>query len=322
MTLVSIITPSYNQAAFLEQTIQSVLSQEYPSIEYILVDGGSTDGSLEIIERYRQRFAWWVSEPDSGQAQALNKGFLHATGEIVAWLNSDDLYLAGAVSQAVTALQNNPKLGFVFGDAITIDATGNPLSRLRFEDYHLLDLIGFRIICQPAVFMRRSVLELAGNLDESYHYLLDHQLWIRLARQAPFQHVPATWAAARHHAAAKNVSQAAGFGQEAFWILDWMEADSELAPQVHSNQRRIRAGAHRLNARYLLDGGFPASALRAYSQALWLSPGFALQHWHRMLYAALSLLGGKNLAEWYYRIKRKPRRSSASDAGLPPTRRR
>ncbi len=105
--------------------------------------------------------------------------------------------------------------------------------------------------------------------------LLDHQLWIRLARQAPFQHVTATWAAARHHAAAKNVAQAAGFGQEAFRILDWMEADSELAPQVHAHQRRIRAGAHRLNARYLLDGSFPAPALRAYAHALWLSPGFA-----------------------------------------------
>jgi len=322
MTLVSIVTPSYNQATFLEQTIQSVLSQEYPSIEYILVDGGSTDGSLEIIERYRQRFAWWVSEPDSGQAQAINKGLSRATGEFIAWLNSDDLYLAGAISQAVTALQDNPKLGFVFGDAITIDAADNPLSRLRFEDYQLLDLIGFRIICQPAVFMRRSVLEQAGYLDESYHYLLDHQLWVRLARQAPFQHLPTIWAAARHHAAAKNVSQAAGFGQEAFRILDWMGADSELAPLVHAHQRRIQAGAHRLNARYLLDGGFPAPALRAYARTLWLSPGFALQHWHRMLYAALSLLGGKNLAEWYYRIKRKPRRSSENGSGLPDARRR
>jgi len=152
--------------------------------------------------------------------------------------------------------------------------------------------------------------------------LLDHQLWIRLARQAPFQHVPNYWAAARHHSAAKNVAQAAGFGQEAVRILDWMEADSELAPQVHAHRRRIRAGAHRLNARYLLDGGFPSPALRAYAQALWLSPGFALKHWHRMLYAALSLLGGKGLAEWYYRIKRKLRHPSASNSNLPTTRQR
>jgi len=322
MTLVSIITPSYNQAAFLEQTIQSVLSQDYPSIEYILVDGGSKDGSLEIIEKYRQHFAWWVSEPDSGQAEAINKGFSHATGEIIAWLNSDDLYLAGTISQAVAALTAYPELGFVFGDALTIDAAGNPLSQLQFKDYQLLDLIGFRIICQPAVFMRRSLLEGAGYLDDCYHFLLDHQLWIRLACQAPFRHVPNTWAAARHHAAAKNVAQAAGFGQEAFRILDWMRADPELAPLVQAHRRRIQAGAHRLNARYLLDGGSPAPALRAYARALWLSPGFALQHWHRMLYAALSLLGGKGLAEWYYRIKRKPPSTSASGASLPDTRRK
>jgi glycosyltransferase involved in cell wall biosynthesis len=320
MTLVSIITPSYNQAAYLEQTIQSVLSQDYPAIEYILVDGGSTDGSLEIIEKYRPRFAWWVSELDSGQAEAINKGFSRATGEIIAWLNSDDLYLPGAISQAVAALSSNPGLGFVYGDAITIDAAGNPLSQLKFEDYQLLDLIGFRIICQPAVFMRRRVLEKAGYLDASYHFLLDHQLWIRLARQAPFQHVPATWAAARHHPAAKNVAQAAGFGQEAFRILDWMEVDSELAPLVLAHRRRIQAGAHRLNARYLLDGGFPAPSLRAYARALRFSPGFALKHWHRMLYAALSMLGGKGLAEWYYRIKRKLRRPPASSANLPATR--
>lgn len=322
MTLVSIITPSYNQAAFLEQTIQSVLSQDYPSIEYILVDGGSTDGSLEIIEKYRHKFAWWVSEPDSGQAEAINKGLSRATGEIVAWLNSDDLYMDGAVSQAVAALRNNPQAGFVYGDAITIDAAGNPLSRLKFKEYQLLDLVGFRIICQPAVFMRRSVLEQADPLDDTYHFLLDHQLWIRLASLAPFQHSANTWAAARHHPGAKNVAQAAGFGQEAFRILDWMQADSRLAPLVHTHRRRILAGAYRLNARYLLDGGFPAPALQAYARALWFSPSFALQHWHRMAYAFLSLLGGKGLAEWYYRAKRKTHRPSPDEIGVPAARRR
>jgi hypothetical protein len=99
-----------------------------------------------------------------------------------------------------------------------------------------------------------------------------------------------------------------------------MEVDSELAPLVLAHRRRIQAGAHRLNARYLLDGGFPAPSLRAYARALRLSPGFALKHWHRMLYAALSMLGGKRLAEWYYRIKRKLRRPPASSANLPATR--
>jgi GT2 family glycosyltransferase len=304
MTLVSIITPSYNQAAYLEQAIRSVLEQNYSPIEYIIVDGGSSDGSVEIIRKYAERLAWWVSEPDQGQAEAINKGLKQARGEIVAWLNSDDLYLPGAVAQAVQALQTQPQVGLVFGDAITIDAQGRPLKHLTFGDWGLDELMGFRIICQPAVFMRRQVLEQAGYLDTSYHYLLDHHLWLRMARLAGVLHVPQVWAAARHHPQAKNVAQAAAFGQEAFRILNWMATQPDLASHLTAHRRRIEAGAHRLNARYLLDGGLPGAALQAYARALALSPGFALQHWQRMLYAVLSLMGGRGLARIYYRWRR------------------
>ena len=307
MALISVITPSYNQAAYLEETILSVLGQDFPGLEYIVVDGGSTDGSLDIIHRYQDRISWWVSEPDSGQAEAINKGLSRATGEFVAWINSDDVYLSGAVARAVSVLQADPQLAFVFGDAVTIDADGNLLGQLKFVPYELLDLMAFRIICQPAVFMRRSTVEKAGMLDASYHYLLDHHLWIRLATLAPFLHVPASMAAARHHSEAKNVSQAAGFGEDAFRILSWMSAQPDLSPIIASHRSRIEAGAHRLNARYLLDGDLPAPALDAYRQALRLNPRFALQHWHRMLFAALSLVGGKGLAAWYYRLRRPTR---------------
>lgn len=304
MTLVSIITPSYNQALYLEQTIQSVLDQDYAPIEYMIIDGGSSDGSVEIIRKYDERLAWWVSEPDAGQAEAINKGLQRAKGEIVAWLNSDDLYLPGAVAQAVQILQAQPEVGLVYGDAITIDPQGRRLKRLTLGEWGLEDLMGFRIICQPAVFMRRDVLERAGYLDPSYHFLLDHHLWLRMARLAAVKHVPQVWAAARHHPEAKNVAQAAAFGQEAFRILNWMATQPDLAPRLAAQRRRIEAGAHRLSARYLLDGGLPAAALRAYIHALALSPGFALQHWHRMLYALLSLMGGRELAKIYYRWRR------------------
>jgi glycosyltransferase involved in cell wall biosynthesis len=299
MPLVSIITPSYNQARYLEQTIQSVLAQSYPALEYIIVDGGSTDGSQAIIRKYANQLAWWVSEPDLGQADALNKGLRRARGEVVAWLNSDDVYLPGAVGAAVLALEANPAAGMVFGDAITINEEGVELNRLVFGDWGLQELMRFRIICQPAVFMRRRALEQAGGLDQAYHFLLDHHLWLRLAQRAPVCHVAATWAAARYHMAAKNVSQAAGFGQEAFRILHWMEDQPDLQPRLQKDRRRIEAGAYRLNARYLLDGGQPAAALRSYLQALWRSPRFALQHWHRMLYAAASLAGARSLADRY-----------------------
>ena len=303
MALVSIVTPSYNQSAFLEETILSVLEQEDVDIEYIIIDGGSTDGSLDIIEKYAGRLAWWVSESDSGQADAINKGLRRATGEYIAWLNSDDLYLPGAVAQAAAALGANPEVGFVFGDAITIDTQGGKLNELTFGDWGLEELMAFRIICQPAVFMRRSVLEKASYLDTTYHYMLDHQLWLRLARIAPIQHIPSTWAAARHHPEAKNVAQPAGFSDETMRLLEWMWEQPDLAPLIASNRRRVEAGAYRLNGRYLLDGGSPGPALGAYGNALVRSPRFALQHWHRMLYAMLSMVGGKNLDQVYYRVR-------------------
>lgn len=305
MTLVSIITPSYNQAQYLEETIQSVLGQDYTPLEYLVVDGGSKDESLEIIRKYEHHLAWWVSEPDSGQAEAINKGLARVNGEIVSWLNSDDLLMPGAVEQAVTILQAHPELGMVFGDAVTIDSHGQVLNPLSFGDWGLEEFMRFRIICQPAVFMRRSILEKAGYLNREFHFLLDHHLWIRLARLAPVQHVPATWAAARHHPGAKNVAQAARFGAEAFRILDWMESQADLAPRIKKDRRYIEAGAHRLNARYLLEGGSYSQALGAYGRALVRNPGFTLQHWHRILYAFLSLLGGKNLAKFYYRLRPK-----------------
>jgi glycosyltransferase involved in cell wall biosynthesis len=314
--IVSIVTPSFQQAEYLEHTILSVLGQDYPQIEYILVDGGSNDGSLEIIRKYSGRFAWWVSEPDEGQADAINKGFRHASGEVIVWLNSDDLFLPGAVRQAVQALSENPTAGMVYGDAITIDENGLPLNRLEFSEWGLEQFVSFRIICQPAVFLRRSVFEQAGWLDPRYHFMLDHQLWIRMARLAPVVHVPGLWAAARQHAYAKNVSQPAEFGSEAFKILEWMGTQEDLSRLVRSKKRQVKAGVYRLNARYLLDGKMPSAALRSYAQALVAQPGFALVHWHRIVFALLSLFGGGSLGDRYYRLKRKRRLNLKLENGI------
>ena len=291
LPLVSIITPSYNQADFLEETIRSVLEQDYPNIEYLVVDGGSTDGSVDIIRKYADRIDWWVSEPDKGQADALNKGMARAKGEFVAWLNSDDIYRPGAIRKAVNVLQSNPELGMVYSKLDSIDRTGELFNTISYRQYDLLDLLTFRIIGQPTVFMRREVLQHAGPLDPSYNYLLDHHLWLRMLQLAPIKYVPEVWAAARHHPSAKNVAQAARFGEEAFRILEWAKTQPVLGEIVRKHSRTVRAGAHRLDARYLLDGGEPRLSLKAYGRVLTARPSFAFEHWHRMLFALLSLMG-------------------------------
>ena len=289
--LVSIITPSFNQAAFLEDTIQSVLGQDYPNLEYIIVDGGSTDNSLAIIEKYAKKISWWVSEPDKGQADAINKGLRRAKGEFVAWLNSDDLYLPGAVTQAAAALRANPDLGLVYGDLQSIDAAGKHFHTIRYRQYSLADLLAFRIIGQPSVFMRRSVLIETELLSLELHYLLDHQLWIQMASRAGIQYFPQEWAAARHHPQAKNTIQAVSFGLEAYEILYWAQEQPDLAKIIDEDSGRAWGGAFRLDARYLLDSGHPQRALKSYWQALAADPGYAIKHWHRIVYALLSVIG-------------------------------
>src|SRR5260370_31135722 len=199
MTLVSIVTPSYQQVAFLEQALLSVLQQDHAEIEYLVVDGGSTDGSQEIIQKYANRLAWWVSEKDQGQADALNKGFAHAHGEIVAWLNSDDTYLPGAVAAAVRAFEAYPQAALVYGDTIAMDEEGQMINILQYRQLTLEDLLCFQIIGQPAVFMRRGAFEDAGGLDTSFHFLLDHQLWIKIAQRGKMIKIDQTWARARYH---------------------------------------------------------------------------------------------------------------------------
>jgi glycosyltransferase involved in cell wall biosynthesis len=286
---VSIITPSYNQAAFLEETILSVLSQDYPAIEYWVIDGGSSDGSLEIIRKYKDRFAGWVSEPDQGQADAINKGFSRTTGEIVAWINSDDIYRPQAVRHAVDIFQQYPEVGLVYSDVDSIDSSGEVFNRMTYDQWQLPDLMMFNILGQASVFFRRSVLEQAGYLDPNYHYMLDHHLWLRMALITKLKYANGqVWAAARMHSGAKNIAQAEGFGREAIRLANWMAQDERFSANYQEYKHRIWAGAHRLNAFYLLNEGKAGASLRAYWRAFWGDPLTALKDWRRIGYALLS----------------------------------
>jgi glycosyltransferase involved in cell wall biosynthesis len=204
--LVSIVTPSFNQAQYLEQTIISVLGQDYPQLEYLIVDGGSTDGSLEIIQRYAPRLAWWVSEADQGQTDALNKGFSRARGDILAWLNSDDTYQPGAISQAVDYLQSHPEAGMVYGDANLIGTNGEIIGKFpaRQTDYRRLRR-GYVHIPQQASFFRASLWKQVGPLDPTFYFAMDYDLWVRLARTSELHYCPAMWANFRLHETGKSV---------------------------------------------------------------------------------------------------------------------
>ncbi len=204
--LVSIITPSYNQARYLEETICSVLGQSYPYIAYMIVDGGSTDGSLEVIQRYAGRLAGWVSERDQGQTDALNKGFSRATGDILAWLNSDDTYLPGAVAEAVAFLQSHPEAGMVYGDANLVNESGQVISKFPAAqtDYRRLRR-GYVHIPQQAAFFRAALWRQVGPLDPSFYFAMDYDLWVRLSRLAPLCYHPRLWANFRLHQGGKSV---------------------------------------------------------------------------------------------------------------------
>jgi glycosyltransferase involved in cell wall biosynthesis len=175
------VTPSYNQAAFLERTILSILNQNYPNLEYIIIDGGSTDGSVDIIRKYEKSIAFWVSEKDPGQSAAINKGFRMSTGDLVAWQNSDDIYLAGAFEKVAEAYVKYPEEDVYFGNILLTDKDDNLIKELRFVPFSLDHLIysGWNLSSQ-ATFWKRECFDRIGYLNESYDVLFDLDWFIRL----------------------------------------------------------------------------------------------------------------------------------------------
>lgn len=283
--------------------MRSVLEQDYPSVEYIVVDGASTDGSVDIIRKYAEQLAWWVSEKDHGQGEAINKGLAHAQGEILAWLNSDDYYLPNAISSVVKIFEQNPGAVLIYGDMLAVNERGETTNILKYKQYSLEDLLCFQIIGQPAVFFRREAFEKAGGLDINYHYMLDHHLWIRIAHQGKILHVPQIWAAARYHPQAKNRLKPLDFGREAFRILDWMKRQPDLLGILARVEKRATASANRVNARYFLDARQPASSLRYWFRAFFIHPPTAFQRLNIFISAVLQLLGLNQLRKMILRSR-------------------
>lgn len=206
---ISVVTPSYNQGEFLERTILSVLNQNYPNLEYIIIDGGSNDGSLDIIKKYDKYLTYWVSEKDAGQSDALNKGFAKATGQIYAYLNSDDIYMPGTLFAVSDAFATNPGISFVYGNMLIIDSTDTVVSERRLTGYTWVSKLGFIYggfgVYQPSSFWTKRIYELSGGVDSSLKFCMDNDLFFKfLLKGGGFRFIRKYFAGFRVHEASKT----------------------------------------------------------------------------------------------------------------------
>jgi glycosyltransferase involved in cell wall biosynthesis len=203
---ISIVTPSYNQAQFLERTILSVLNQNYPNLEYIIIDGGSTDGSVEIIKRYQPWLAYWVSEKDAGQSDALNKGFARATGDIVGWQNSDDVYLPGAFYEVAEVFRKSPGVDVVFANRLDINEDDHVIGERRFTPFSLVShFYEGMMLSNQSAFWRKDLFSKIGMIDLTLQVAMDYEFFLRAAMKgARFMHVRRYWGASRKHGSSKE----------------------------------------------------------------------------------------------------------------------
>lgn len=207
LPLVSVLTPSFNQARWLLDNLSSVAAQTYPRIEHIVMDGGSTDGSIDVLDRHAGDGCRWRSEPDTGQSDAINKAYRASHGDILGWLNSDDAYFrADAVAAAVELFRRRPEVAVVYGHAVLVDVAGSVLHTMWVPPYRRRLLRFHDFIVQPATFIRRSALG-AAMVDEAFEYMMDYELWLRLARSHAFARLPKIVAIDRHHRGRKSYTR-------------------------------------------------------------------------------------------------------------------
>lgn len=211
---ISIVTVSYNQAEFIEDNIKSVIKQNYPNVEHIIIDAGSTDGTLEILKKY-DKFLNWTSEPDNGQSDGLNKGFKKASGEIIGWINSDDNLASGSLHKIADFFQKNPDEVGVVGDQAIIDEKGNLLRVIKSRAYDFDYLLNHaKGITQNSTFFKRDVFDKIGYLDESLHYAMDTDLFIRIASIKELPYIPEILAEFRMQPNAKTSEGSHKFAME------------------------------------------------------------------------------------------------------------
>jgi glycosyltransferase involved in cell wall biosynthesis len=294
--LVSIVTPTYNQADFLRDTLESVLAQDYPHIEHQVIDDGSTDETPQILAEYSGRIAI-ERHANRGQTPTINKGWERAQGDILTWLNSDDTFLPGAITKAVDYLQAHPDVGIVFGDTLFTNQDGEPLERSKARaefDYHEFVLQCENPIAQPSAFIRREVIEDVGLLDPEFYYFMDWDFWLRAGIRHRIAYFPELLSTYRLHKDSKTVAQANKAAPELEYMYRKFFARTDLPEDIRALERRAMVNMFFTSGGYYLEGGNPRAAARMGFKALGAYPSsiYRPEVAHKFLYC---LLGGRSL---------------------------
>lgn len=271
--IVSIVTPSYNQGQFIEDNILSVKNQDYPNIEHIIVDGGSTDDTLEILKRHEGTYNLrWICEPDEGQAQAVNKGIKLATGQWIGWQNSDDFYLPNALNEFYHALIRYPDYRVFYGNAIHVDGCGVEIKRWYYtRPSKFIHRYAALTLYHGAAFLRRDVFTKVGLLDERLHFAMDHEFyWRLLGVGIAMKHVSSFWGVFRHHGASKSsLKQARGDIRDLWRAEHWKIYNASRFPDRKVSRWLVRGSAFALRTVYLLlDNGLDPFAYKLFGTAM------------------------------------------------------
>jgi len=294
---VSIVTPSYNQGEFIEETIRSVLLQGYPNLEYIIIDGGSDDGSVEVIHKYEPWLIYWVSESDEGQTHAINKGWRRATGDYVTWINSDDILFPGSLLHSGSILTRNEEIDLVYGDIMVIDPDSNHRYRLSGAPFDLSEMIAtwHNPVPQQGFLMRHSLLEQIGFLDEEFQFTMDFEYWVRIALGGGHgEYLPKVLGGFRWHTDSKSSNLHLLRIADRYAILEKVFSSEALPNDLKAKENTIRSSLH-LNAAHIAYQSGDTKCVRQYAMTHISSLGIksSLYAWYLLL---VSTWGDSGLA--------------------------
>ena len=302
----SVVTPAYNQAEFLRDTIDSVLSQDYPNIEHIVLDDGSTDDTAKILESYSNAVRW-ETQKNMGQTPTINKGWELTGGEFITWLNSDDtFYSSTSVSEGLQYLIDDPELGIIFGDSMFTEADGKEIEPTRpIANFTYEEMVRTceNSISQPSAFIRRAVIEKVGALDPKYYYFMDWDLWLRAGLHFGIRHVDKIWSTYRLHAESKTVAQSKKAAPELEYMYKKFFAREDIPQSLRRIEDEAMMNMYFTSGGYYLKGGDADSSAKMASRAWEVNPGgrFTQESVHKYLYCRW---GGSDLYKAARRLVR------------------